>query len=254
MSPTGPLRSAGSSRTRRLLRSCARPLFALEGLRVERLSTARVAVNALVLEAMPKRVYATSGASSPSLRTLSLRDHHRAVLHGGDIEAADGWLSGWRASAPPGIQDFQIGPFRTRARNLTLDTATGIGRYTDRQIFNALRFGLRPAETPDVEITSTVPGQGNFPESPKYMAPPMPWTAWRHMADEDLWAMIAYLRHGLRPVRNDVPASDEPPDSWASGYTVEGVGPWPAHRSRQRARSRSRKASTGRSCCEAGRW
>jgi len=117
------------------------------------------------------------------------------------MESSDGWLSGWRNSSPPCIQDFQIGPFRTRARNLTPDAETGIGCYTDRQIFNALRFGLRPAETPDVEITSDVPGEGNFPSEAAYMAPPTPWTAWRHMSDDDLRAIIAYVRHGLRPQR-----------------------------------------------------
>jgi len=108
-------------------------------------------------------------------------EHGCAGCHGADLDSPDGWLSGWRPSSPPGIQDFQIGPFRTRAQNLTPDTATGIGRYTDRQIFNALRFGLRPAETPDVEIISSVPGEGNFPAAPKYLAPPMPWTAATHV-------------------------------------------------------------------------
>jgi hypothetical protein len=48
------------------------------------------------------------------------------------------------------------------------------------------------------------------------------------MSDADLWALIAYLRHGLRPVSNDVVASDAPPDRWASEYTVEKIGPYPA--------------------------
>ncbi|HEY0672074.1 MAG TPA: hypothetical protein VGD27_07410 [Longimicrobiales bacterium] len=125
-------------------------------------------------------------------------------------------------------QEFKIGPFTTRPRNITPDNTTGIGRFTERQIFNALRFGLRPGETPDVEITSTTPGQGNFPLHPKFLAPPMPWPAWRHMADEDLWAIAAYLKHAVKPLRNRVLDSEGPPDFWASDYTVEKIGPHPA--------------------------
>ena len=95
--------------------------------------------------------------------------------------------------------EFQIGPFKTRPRNLTPDNATGLGRFSERQIFNAIRYGLRPGETPDVEITSTIPGQGNFPQTPKYLAPPMPWIAFRHMKDDQIWAIAAYLKNGLKP-------------------------------------------------------
>jgi hypothetical protein len=124
-------------------------------------------------------------------------------------------------------QEWQIGPFKTRPRNLTPDNTTGMGRFSERQIFNALRFGLRPGDTPDVEITSTTPGQGNFPLNPKYLAPPMPWPAWRHMPDEDLWAIVAYLKHGVKPVRNRVADSEGPPDFWADTYAPAKLGPRP---------------------------
>ena len=146
--------------------------------------------------------------------------------HGGfGNPAAKGWLAGMMVPE----QEFTIGPFKTRPKNLTPDDETGIGRYTERQIFNALRYGLRPSETPDVAITSTTPGQGNFPASPKYLAPPMPWMAWRHMPDQDLWAIAAYLKNGLKPVTNKVVDSDRPPDFWASEMTVEKIGPYPAY-------------------------
>jgi hypothetical protein len=103
-----------------------------------------------------------------------------------------------------------------------------MGRFTERQIFNALRYGLRPGETPDVEITSTTPGVGNFPLQPKYLAPPMPWPAWRHIADADLRAIAAYLKHGVKPMQNRVADSEGPPDFWASEYTVEKYGSYPA--------------------------
>ena len=180
------------------------------------------------------------GRSADSLMAQVLRgrlltiNHGCAGCHGGGANpAAEGYLAGMRRPE----QEFRIGPcavqpgatpcFRTRPRNLTPDNATGIGRFTERQIFNSLRYGLRPGETPDVEITSSTPGQGNFPENPKYLAPPMPWPEWRHMTDQELWDIAANLKHGVQPVRNRVADSEGPPDFWASEYTVEKIGPYP---------------------------
>jgi mono/diheme cytochrome c family protein len=151
-----------------------------------------------------------------------------AACHGGAFHPGqDGWLDGVRPERRPELV-FQVGPFKTYPRNLTPDNATGMGRFSERQIFNSLRYGLRPGDTADVEITSAVPGQGNHPANPKYMAPPMPWPAWRHLPDEDLHAIAAYLKHGLKPVRNRVRDSEGPPDFWASAYTVEAIGTLPA--------------------------
>jgi mono/diheme cytochrome c family protein len=150
--------------------------------------------------------------------------HACGACHGGPDPASLNWLSGVRS--PQG--EFKIGPFTTRPRNLTPDNVTGMGRFSERQIFNALRYGLRPGETPDVEITSSTPGQGNFPAAPKYLAPPMPWPGWRHMSDADLWAVAAYLKHGVKPVRNRVQDSEGPPDFWASAYAPERIGLHPA--------------------------
>jgi len=162
-------------------------------------------------------------------------NHGCADCHGGGPNpAAEGFLAGARSPS----DEFPIGAcattpgatpcFKTRPRNLTPDNTTGLGRFTERQIFNAIRFGLRPGETPDVEITGTTPGQGNFPANPKYLAPPMPWPAFRHMTDQELRDIAAYLKHGLKPVRNRVADSEGPPDFWASGYTAEKIGPYPA--------------------------
>jgi hypothetical protein len=176
-------------------------------------------------------------------RDLVLRGRFLIISHacgdchgGANNPAAKGWLAG--ITSPE--QEFPIGNcagapaaggapcFKTRPRNLTPDNTTGLGRFSERQIFNALRYGLRPGETPDVEITSTTPGQGNFPAHPKYLAPPMPWPSWRHMPDQDLLAIAAYLKRGLKPVVNKVQDSEGPPDFWASAYTVEQIGPHPA--------------------------
>jgi mono/diheme cytochrome c family protein len=182
-----------------------------------------------------------AGADGSSMRTGQARQdqiargrfvvisHDCGGCHGGGSNpAANGWLDGVHDT----INDvFHIGPFVTRPKNLTPDNATGMGRVSERQIFNALRYGLRPEETPDVEITSTTPGQGNFPLHPHYLAVPMPWQAWRQMPEQDLWAIAAYLKQGLKPSKNKVQDSDGPPDFWASEYTVEKIGsnPSPAY-------------------------
>jgi mono/diheme cytochrome c family protein len=133
----------------------------------------------------------------------------------------------WLAGALVDSDFFQIGPFKTRAANLTPDNTTGLGQISERQIFNALRYGLDPGQTPDVVITSATPGQGNFPGTPKYLAPPMPWPSWRHMPDQDLWDIAAYLKHGIQAVSNKVKDSEGPPDFWASAYTPDKIGTYP---------------------------
>lgn len=183
----------------------------------------------------PAQVAASSARREQVLRGRLLTINHACSgCHGGGADpAAEGYLAGARRPA----DDFLIGPcattpgakpcFRTRPRNLTPDNMTGLGRFSERQIFNALRFGLRPGETPDVEVTSMVPGQGNFPANPKYLAPPMPWPLWRHMTDQELWDIAAYLKHGVKPVRNTVQDSEGPPDFWASAYTPAKIGAYP---------------------------
>jgi hypothetical protein len=137
------------------------------------------------------------------------------------------WFAGLEPGAPPFPIVFQGHTFRTYPRNLTPDPETGIGKFTPRQIFNALRFGLDPAVTPDVVITSSTPGQGNFPADPHYLAPPMQWPLYRHLPDNELWDIIAYLKHGLKAVKNLVPDNEEPSDHWISFYTPARIGVYP---------------------------
>jgi hypothetical protein len=147
--------------------------------------------------------------------------HNRGRVDPGDAN----WLAGYLPGTPG--QPFQVGPFKVYPRNLTPDSLTGLGRISERQIFNALRYGLKPGDTPDVVITSNVPGQGNFPATPKYLAPPMPWPTLRHLPDNELWDIIAYVKHGIKAVSNKVPDSEGPPDFWASSYTPGMIGPFP---------------------------
>ena len=150
--------------------------------------------------------------------------------HGGfSNPSAPNWLVGWREGTEDTLfaAAFKIptpmGAFQVRPRNLTPDNETGTGRFTERQIFNALRYGLRPGETPDVDITGTTPGQGNYPENPKYLAPPMPWPAFRYKPDLEITAIAAYLKRGLKPQTNKVEPSEGPPDFWAGLYQMFGA-------------------------------
>lgn len=113
---------------------------------------------------------------------------------GKDNPADPMWLAGYVAGTPG--QPFQIGPFKTYAANLTPDPDTGLGKWSDQDIFNALRTGKDPD------------GQ--------YLAPPMPWPEIRNMTDEDLWAIVAYLR-SIKPVVNEVPES-EGPNPYPNGH------------------------------------
>ena len=74
--------------------------------------------------------------------------------------------------------------FPANPRNLTPDTATGIGGWTEEDFLRALRTGV----TPDGYRLS----------------PFMPWQQFSRMTDVDLVAIWAYLRT-LEPIRNDVP-------------------------------------------------
>lgn len=149
---------------------------------------------------------------------------------GGQNPSAPMYLIGWRAGTEDTLLTaaFRIltptgAAFQVRPRNLTPDNETGIGRFTERQIFNAIRFGLRPGETPDADITGTKPGVGNYPENPKYLAPPMPWPAFRFKSDLEIKAIAAYLKRGLKPQTNKVEPSEGPPDFWAGLYQMFGV-------------------------------
>lgn len=73
------------------------------------------------------------------------------------------------------------------AANLTPDPETGLGgRYTEAAFVQTIRTGKKPEGEP--------------------LLPPMPWTVYRQMTDEDLRAIYAYLTT-LKPVRNFVRAA-----------------------------------------------
>jgi len=71
------------------------------------------------------------------------------------------------------------------AANLTPDQNTGLGIWTEDMFVKALRTGRHMGVSREI-------------------MPPMPWTAFRNMSDEDLKSIYAYLR-SLKPVVNHVP-------------------------------------------------
>ncbi len=94
------------------------------------------------------------------------------------------------------------------ARNLTPDRETGLGGWTDEQVANALRTGVKP--------------------DGKVLLPPMPWPNTSQMSEADLHALVAYLR-SLKPVKHAVPDA-LPPDGQYAGpvLTLPPPGAWDA--------------------------
>ena len=71
------------------------------------------------------------------------------------------------------------------AANLTPDNNTGIGIWTEQMFVDAIK-------------------QGKHMGTSRPILPPMPWTQYRELPDEDLKAMFAYLK-SLKPIANRVP-------------------------------------------------
>ena len=76
-------------------------------------------------------------------------------------------------------------PFGTvYATNITPDRETGLGSWSDKEIRNAMTRGIR--------------------SNGERLLPVMPYEAYSGIAEEDLEALIAYLRT-LKPVRKEIP-------------------------------------------------
>ena len=81
------------------------------------------------------------------------------------------------------------------ASNITSDPETGIGEWTDEEVGRAIREGV---------------GRDG-----RRLFPVMPYMFYRALSDEDLAAVIAYIR-SLDPVRNQPPATEIPEPVMAS--------------------------------------
>ncbi|MEO8666760.1 MAG: cytochrome c, partial [Ignavibacteria bacterium] len=83
-----------------------------------------------------------------------------------------------------GGEDLGEGAGFVPAKNITSDRETGIGNWTDGEIFRAITMGV------DKE------GEA--------LGPMMPYLFFREMDEEDIKAMIAYIRT-LPPIKNQIP-------------------------------------------------
>ncbi len=92
-----------------------------------------------------------------------------------------------------GGREFPLLLAKVYSTNLTADKETGLGNWTDQQIRDALVKGIRP--------------------DGERLLPVMPYEAYSGMAEEDLQALIAYLRT-LKPVRKPTPQLK----TWAPFY------------------------------------
>ena len=108
--------------------------------------------------------------------------------------------------APAGGNKFE-GPFGVvYAPNITSDPETGIGNWSETDIVNALRLGVRPDGS--------------------QLHPIMPYMAMSNLADQDAYDLAAALKQ-LPPVVNAVPADEltTPPAPFTPAQTPPAVAP-----------------------------
>lgn len=95
-----------------------------------------------------------------------------------------GWNGPWGVSFP---------------RNLTPHPTAGIGQWTEAQIVNALRTGVRP--------------DGST------LLPPMPWPNYATLSDADAYAIAVFLK-SLPAIDHQVPAALPPGQTFAGAQFV----------------------------------
>jgi hypothetical protein len=172
-----------------------------------------VGVGALLLGSTPKAKAKTQPASSAQAQSLIERGEY--LVRFGDCTAChtplkfgpngpepdlDRYLSGHPEGTKLPPADLKPGPWfaatagmtawagpwgTSYAANLTPDTNTGLGIWTEEMFIKTMRTGKHM-------------GDG------RPILPPMPWQASSHLSDDDLKAIFAYLR-SLPPVKNAVP-------------------------------------------------
>jgi mono/diheme cytochrome c family protein len=124
------------------------------------------------------------GANGPELDTARMLSGHPRDL---EMPAAPRLPEGpWQVSVA-GTNTAWAGPWGVSfTANLTPDPETGLGKWTLRNFVETIRTGRRM-------------GRG------RPILPPMPIPMYKHMTDEDLAAIFAYLQT-IPPVSNKVPS------------------------------------------------
>ncbi len=88
------------------------------------------------------------------------------------------------------------------APNLTPDRDTGLGRWTDSEIKDAVRTGLGRHGPERILV--------------------MPWQGYAQITEDDAWSIVAYLR-SLEPIENQVPVNVPVGRSTSETYVHFGV-------------------------------
>ncbi|HYV91870.1 MAG TPA: c-type cytochrome [Chitinophagales bacterium] len=132
---------------------------------------------------MPDTTKLLSGSSASGMPPLAIDTN---CLHNGYGYLGSADLTAW------------LGPWGiSYTANLTPDSATGIGAWTEANFMDALRKGKHLGM-----------------DGGRMILPPMPWQFIGQMTDDDLKAVFAYLR-SLPAISNKVPAPVSPPDVMA---------------------------------------
>lgn len=161
----------------------------------------RIAVAALLVAAAASATIALTGTSARGAGT-----HEARVERGRYLTLMGGCNDCHTPGTFYGVPDYDrtlsgselgwVGPWGvTFPRNLTPDRETGLGAWTEQDIVNALRTGMRP--------------DGSV------ILPPMPWPMYATMTDDDAFAIAAYLK-SLEPVKHRAP------DRLAPGVAFDG--------------------------------
>jgi mono/diheme cytochrome c family protein len=118
----------------------------------------------------------------------------------GTMPASDRWMmtaaaSGTAFAGPWGV---------SFTKNLTPDENTGLGIWSEEMFIKALRTGKHMGVSRDI-------------------LPPMPWSNYGKMTDDDLKSVFAYLR-SIKPIHNQVPEPIAPaPMRTAENRAPEGL-------------------------------
>src|SRR5688572_2059488 len=122
--------------------------------------------------------------------TLALSGHPERVKLPPPPKLGNGpWV--WTAS---GTNTAFAGPWGVSyTANLTPDEMTGIGIWTEDIFIKTIRSGRHWGVS-------------------RPILPPMPWTVYRNLTDEDLKSVFAYLRT-IKPIKNQVPEPLPPPQA-----------------------------------------
>lgn len=125
--------------------------------------------------------------ADPAQRMIAERGRYIVVRTGCTGCHTPGGESGpnWEKYLAGGIKLSAIGYGTIHSRNLTSDTETGIGARTDEEIYRVLRSGV-------FHDGRLIHGRG------------MPWNVWSNWTEEDMRAVLVYLR-SLKPIKNRVP-------------------------------------------------